>query len=33
MVNGETTTVGVLIKPRLETRPEFLIDGPRNYGG
>jgi len=33
MINGEATTVGALIKPRLETRPEFLIDGPRNHGG
>lgn len=26
MVDGQTTTVGALIKPRLETRPEFLIE-------
>jgi len=28
MVNGQTMTVGALIKPRLETRPEFLIESP-----
>ncbi len=28
MIDGQTTTIGAILKPRLETRPEFLIDGP-----
>ena len=33
MIDGQTTTVGAILKPRLEMRPEFLIDGPRTHGG
>lgn len=29
MIDGQQTTVGKILIPRLETRPEFLIDRPK----